>query len=163
MLFRSELLKIAVRAQHVRRFDIPRSSYPMDRPNYHAWRNALKRHHAEVVGGLMAEVGYSAEEIARVGQIVRKEGLKRDPETQTLEDCACLVFLEFEFAPFGEKYTDEKVVDIVAKTWAKMSENGHKAALALAGQLPDRARDRRAATSRERRCHRSRSACPPPG
>ena len=136
----SDLLKIAARAQHVRRFDIPRDTHPMDRPGYHAWRNALKVHHAEVVGRLMAAEGWSAEEIDRVGAMVRKERLKRDPEAQTVEDCAALVFLEWEFAEFGEKYTDEKIVDIVAKTWAKMSDAGHAAAVALLPALPERLR-----------------------
>lgn len=134
----SDLVRIAARAQHVRRFDVPRGSYPMDKPGYFAWRNALKIHHAEVVGRLMAETGWSADEIARVGSIVRKERLKRDPDAQTIEDCAALVFLEHEFAAFGAKYTDEKIVDIVAKTWAKMSEAGHAAALALVPSLPER-------------------------
>ena len=134
----SEALRIAARAQHVRRFDMPRSSYPMDKPGYHAWRNALKVHHAEVVGRLMAEVGYGAEEIERVGQLVRKERIKRDPEAQTVEDCASLVFLEHEYAAFGGKYTDEKIVDIVAKTWAKMSDTGHAQALELVPLLPER-------------------------
>lgn len=134
----SELLAIAVRAQHVRRFDIPRSSQPMDKPGYHAWRNALKAHHAEVVGRLMTRVGYSAEEVERVGQLVRKERIKRDPEAQTLEDCASLVFLEHEYVEFAPKYTDEKLKDIVAKTWAKMSEAGHAQALELLPLLPER-------------------------
>lgn len=134
----SEALQIAARAQHIRRFDMPRGSYPMDKPGYHAWRNALKVHHAEVVGRLMAELGYAAEEIERVGQLVRKERIKRDAEAQTVEDCASLVFLEHEYAAFGEKYTDEKIVDIVAKTWAKMSEAGHAQALELVPLLPER-------------------------
>lgn len=134
----SELLQIAARAQHVRRFDMPRSGHPMDKPGYHAWRNALKIHHAEVVGGLMAKVGYSAAEIDRVGQLVRKEAIKRDPEAQTVEDCASLVFLEHEYAEFGEKYADDKVVDIVAKTWRKMSDAGHAQALELVPLLPER-------------------------
>lgn len=134
----SDLLKIAARAQHIRRFDMPRDGHPMDKPGYHAWRNALKVHHAEVVGRLMAEAGWSPDDVARVGQLVRKEGIKRDPEAQTVEDCASLVFLEHEYAEFGEKYTDEKVVDIVAKTWRKMSEAGHAQALELVPLLPER-------------------------
>lgn len=134
----SELLKIAARAQHVRRFDIARATYPMDKVGYFAWRNALKVHHAEVVGKLMAEVGYPQADIDRVGQLVRKERIKRDPEAQTVEDCASLVFLEHEYAAFGGKYTDEKVIDIVAKTWAKMSDAGHAQALELVPLLPER-------------------------
>lgn len=134
----SELLQIAARAQHIRRFDIARSTYPMDKPGYYAWRNALKVHHAEVVGGLMAAAGYSAEEIARTGEMVRKERIKQDPEAQTVEDCASLVFLEHEYVEFAPKYTDEKLKDIVAKTWRKMSEAGHAQALELVPLLPEK-------------------------
>lgn len=136
----SELLAIAARAQHVRRFDMPRSTHPMDKPGYHAWRNALKLHHAAVVGRLMTEAGYAPAEIDRVGQLVRKEAIKRDPEAQTVEDCASLVFLEHEYAEFGEKHDDAKIVDIVAKTWRKMSEAGHAQALELVPLLPERLR-----------------------
>jgi len=134
----SEHLAIAARAQHVRRFDIARSTYPMDKVGYYAWRNALKVHHAEVVGRLMTEVGYPQADIDRVGQLVRKERIKKDAEAQTVEDCASLVFLEHEYAAFGAKYTDEKVIDIVAKTWAKMSDAGHAQALELVPLLPER-------------------------
>lgn len=136
----SELLRIAVRAQHLRRFDIPRADYPMDKPGYFAWRNAQKARHAELVGGYMREAGYDAAAIERVGGIVRKERLKRDDEVQTLEDCACLVFLEHEFAPFADGHPDDKVVDIVAKTWPKMSDRGRAAAVELLPAMSERLR-----------------------
>lgn len=134
----SEPLAIAVRAQHVRRFDIPRSTYPMDKAGYHAWRNRLKDHHADLTAAIMAEAGYSEAEIARARSIVRKERLKRDPEAQALEDCACLVFMENEFVPFAARHEDDKIVDIVAKTWPKMSEAGHALAHAMLPALPER-------------------------
>lgn len=134
----SEALRIACRAQHLRRFDLPRSAYPMDKPGYFAWRNAQKAAHAELCGRLMAPLGYGVEEIARVQSLIRKERLKRDPEAQTLEDVACLVFLVHEFAGFADRYDDGKLVEIVAKTWPKMSERGHEAALAAAPALPPR-------------------------
>ncbi|MEJ1157002.1 DUF4202 domain-containing protein [Prosthecomicrobium sp. N25] len=134
----SDALRIAVRAQHIRRFDIPRSAYPLDKPGYHAWRNRLKDHHADLTAALMAEAGYGPDEIARARSIVRKERLKRDPEAQALEDCACLVFLENEFVPFAARHEDDKIVDIVAKTWVKMSDAGHALALGLVPALPDR-------------------------
>lgn len=137
----SDLLKIAARAQHIRRFDVPRASYPMDKTGYHAWRNALKIRHAELAAEIMRRVGWSEAEIERVGQLVRKERIKRDPEAQAIEDCAALVFLEFEYAGFGAKYDDDdKIVDIVAKTWVKMSETGHAQALELLPALPERLR-----------------------
>lgn len=136
----SDLLRIAARAQHIRRFDVPRASYPMDKPGYHAWRNALKIRHAELAAEIMRRVGWSEAEIERVGQLVRKERIKRDPEAQAIEDCAALVFLEFEYVGFGAKYDDDKIVDIVAKTWVKMSEAGHAQALELLPALPERLR-----------------------
>lgn len=134
----SDLLKVAARAQHVRRFEIPRASYPMDKVGYHAWRNALKARHGEILAEILRKVGYSDAEVERAGQLVRKERIKRDPEAQSVEDCASLVFLEYEYAEFGAKYPDEKVVDIVAKTWAKMSDAGHAQALELVPLLPER-------------------------
>jgi hypothetical protein len=136
----SPVLAIAVRAQHLRRFDIPRTSHPMDKPGYFAWRNALKAHHADLVTRYMRDAGFDATAIDRVGAIVRKERLKRDPETQTLEDCACLVFLEFELPGFAAKYDDAKLIDILAKTWPKMSDLGRARALELAPALPERLR-----------------------
>jgi hypothetical protein len=133
-----EPLAIAVRAQHVRRFDIARHSYPMDKPGYFAWRNALKDHHAAIAAGVMANLGYDEADIARMRSIIRKERLKRDPDAQALEDCACLVFLENEFVAFAEKHDDDKVVDIVAKTWVKMSDAGHALAVAMLPALPER-------------------------
>eukprot|EP01037_Dinobryon_pediforme_P041881 gene41881-51915_t len=127
----SEPLAIAVRAQHIRRFDIPRASYPMDKPGYFAWRNALKDHHAALAARIMAEVGYGEEDIARTRGIIRKERLKRDPDAQALEDCACLVVLENEFVAFAAKHDDDKIVDIVAKTWVKMSDAGHALAVEM--------------------------------
>jgi hypothetical protein len=134
----SDPLKIAVRAQHIRRFDVARSAYPMDKPGYFAWRNALKDHHATLTAGIMADVGYDEDDIARMRSIIRKERLKRDAEAQALEDCACLVFLENEFMPFAERHTDDKIVDIVAKTWVKMSDAGHAEAVAMLPALPER-------------------------
>jgi hypothetical protein len=109
----------------------------MDKPSYFAWRNALKDHHAALTAAIMAEAGYEDADIDRMRSIIRKERLKRDPEAQALEDCACLVFLENEFGTFAAKHADEKVVDIVAKTWAKMSDAGHAQAVAMLPALPD--------------------------
>ena len=131
-----DALRIAVRAQHIRRFDIARSAYPMDKPGYFQWRNALKDHHAELTAQIMAGLGYDAETIARTRSIIRKERLKRDPEAQALEDCACLVFLENEFVAFAAKHDEDKIIDILRKTWVKMSDEGHALAVTLVPGLP---------------------------
>lgn len=132
----SEALRLAVRCQHLRRWAIPRSTYPMTRAGYHQWRTALARFHADEAGRILREVGYEDATVARVQSLVRKERLKADPETQALEDTACLVFLENDFVDFARRHEPQKVTEILARTWRKMSERGRAAALALAPALP---------------------------
>jgi len=120
----SEVLQIAARGQHVERWLVPRSDYPEGREGYLTWRRDHGRRHAERVAGIMAAAGYGAEDQARVGVLLRKEGIKRDPEVQMLEDVICFVFLKWYFAPFAAKYAAEDVQRIVDKTARKMSEAG---------------------------------------
>jgi hypothetical protein len=127
----STALRLAARSQHLQRWKIPRDEYPMDLPGYHAWRNQLKEFHAGKAAAILEKVGYDEELIERVKFLLQKKQLRRDPETQTLEDVICLVFLQYYFDPFSEKYTEEKLIDILQKTWRKMSEAGHEAALKL--------------------------------
>ena len=132
----SEPLRLAVRCQHLRRWAIPRDRYPRTRAGYHQWRTTLARFHADSAGEVLRSAGYDEPTVDRVQSLVRKEGLKSDPETQTLEDVACLVFLENDFVDFARRHEPEKVVNILRKTWRKMSDRGRKAALALVGGLP---------------------------
>lgn len=127
----SEALRLAVRAQHIRRWEVPRASYPMDRPGYLRWRRDLGRKHAEWTGEILARCGYGEAEVTRVGSLLRKENLRRDPEAQALEDVAALVFLAHYADAFAAKHEPEKVVTILAKTLAKMSERGKEAAAGL--------------------------------
>jgi hypothetical protein len=127
----SEALRLAARAQHIRRWTSPRSDYPEGRVGYLKWRTDLKHFHARTVGEILAACGYGEDEIARVQALVRKERIKQDPEAQALEDVICVVFLEDYFADFAPKHDEDKVLDILRKTWAKMSPVGHKAALTL--------------------------------
>jgi hypothetical protein len=134
----SEALKIAARGQHIERWIIPRNAYPMDRPGYHAWRNALRDHHALRLGEILASFEFDVATISRVQAIVRKERLRLDPEVQTLEDVICLVFLKFEVDSFAAKMNgdDIRLGDILAKTWRKMSARGQEAALAIPPPSP---------------------------
>ncbi|KEQ11517.1 DUF4202 domain-containing protein [Endozoicomonas numazuensis] len=127
----SDELNIAVRSQHLCRWEIPRSEFPMDRPGYLKWRTELGKLHARKAVEIMQTQGYSKESCQQTESIIRKLGIKRNTETQTLEDCACLVFIETDFLNFAEKHPEEKVIRIVQKTWAKMSEQAHQEALAL--------------------------------
>ncbi len=130
----SDALKLAVRCQHLRRWAIPRSSFPAGKLGYLSWRKQESLAHAALAGELLARAGYGVEEVGRVRSLVKKERLKHDAEAQALEDATCLVFLEFELAAFARKHDEAKLVDILRKTWPKMSMQGQQAALGL--QLP---------------------------
>ena len=127
----SVALQIAVRAQHIRRWQIPRDSYPMDRVGYLSWRRDLGQFHAEQSTALMKEAGWDEASIARVRSLLTKQGIKRDAESQTLEDVACLVFLRYYLADFAARQPEEKLLAIIRKTWKKMSARGQQAALQL--------------------------------
>lgn len=100
-------LRLAIRAQHFRRWEIPRSSYPATRTGYLLWRTGLKKRQAELVQNICLEAGFTAEEAERVAQLIRKEGLKEgEHEAQLLEDVACLVFLEERLEEFVGKHSD---------------------------------------------------------
>ena len=118
------LLRLAARCQHLERWSVPRASFPMDRPGYLAWRRSLYVKQAERARELLLSAGVSATEAAEVATWVSKTGLKTNPGTQALEDAACLVFLENEIAAFAAQHADyprEKFIDIIRKTWRKMS------------------------------------------
>ena len=127
----SETLRLPARCQHIRRWEIPRSDFPMDRIGYRRWRSALSARHAEVAGQILCEVGYDEAVQARVADLLQKRRLKKDAEAQMLEDVVCLVFLEHYFDAFSRDHSREKLVDILRKTWAKMSDRGRDAALRL--------------------------------
>ncbi|MEM1122757.1 MAG: DUF4202 domain-containing protein [Bacteroidota bacterium] len=127
----SEALQLAARCQHLCRWEIPRGDYPKGRVGYNQWRNTLKKLHAQKAGEVLQSIGYEQAIIDRVQFLVQKKQLKRDEETQTLEDVICLVFLTYYFNDFAASHPDEKVIDILRKTWRKMSKKGQAAALEL--------------------------------
>lgn len=127
----SEVVRLAVRCQHIRRWTVSRDSYPRGRDGYRRWRTDLGGFHAETAGDILREVGYEDAAVERVQALLRKERLKADPEVQLLEDVVCLVFLRHYLAPFAAQHEDGKVVGILRKTWRKMSERGRAAALDL--------------------------------
>ena len=127
----SEALRLAVRCQHIRRWTIPRHTYAMDRTGYLRWRTTLAKFHADTAAAILREVDYDDATIRRVQTLLRKESLKRDPEVQCLEDVICLVFLENYLAEFATQHDEAKIIDILQKTWKKMSSHGHEVALTL--------------------------------
>ena len=126
----SEELLIAARGQHVGRWKIPREQLPMDRKGYLAWREKLKALHAGTVAGLMRQAGYPPESIQKVERIILKKNI-RDPEAQAVEDALCLVFLERQFTDLRLKEPEEKMLEILRKSWRKMGEKGRAEALKL--------------------------------
>lgn len=131
------LLRLAARSQHLERWSVSRASFPEGKAGYLNWRRSLYTKQAERARSLLLEAGVSAAAAAEVATWVSKTGLKTNPGTQALEDAACLVFLENEIGAFAAQHADyprEKFVDILRKTWRKMSPAAQRAALAL--ELP---------------------------
>ncbi|MGB3799275.1 MAG: DUF4202 domain-containing protein [Lewinella sp.] len=122
-------LRLAARAQHLERWRSPRDSYPMDREGYLRWRADLKKFHAARAGEILRGAGFDEEVIDRVAFLLQKKRLKRDDDTQALEDVICVVFLKYYAAEFAAEHPHEKVIDILHKTLRKMSDRGRDTAL----------------------------------
>ena len=130
------VIQLAIRGQHMLRWKSPRDAYPMNRKGYHQWRTQLYTFHADSVAELMVTAGYDDESLERVRKAVGKKGLKTNEDTQLLEDIAGLVFIEHYMLAFVEKhpeYDEEKWIDIIRKTWRKMSSDAHD--FSLSGDL----------------------------
>jgi len=127
----SPILKVAIRAQHFRRWEVPRDSYPMTKPGYLNWRSFLKKRQAELASAICVGCNFTSEEAEEVAKLIRKEDLKQNEETQVLEDVACLVFLDDQFEAFEKGHDEEKIISILRKTWGKMSDRGHELALQI--------------------------------
>jgi len=136
----SVALRLAAACQHIRRWEVPRASYDEGRRGYRQWRTDLAEKHARTARGVLSDVGYDEATIARVETLIRKVGLARDPEVRLFEDAICMVFFELEYSDLVSKHEDAKLVDILRRTWAKMSPQGHAAAVSLAAGMPERER-----------------------
>ena len=135
-----DAVKLAIRAQHVQRWKSPRTAYPMDRIGYLQWRKDLYKIQAETAAGLLQQAGYGEEIIGRVRESVAKKKIKENPDTQVLEDVTDLVFIEHYMQAFVDKhpeYDEDKWLDIVRKTWNKMSAEAQQFALAGNITLPE--------------------------
>ena len=127
----SETLRLAARSQHLCRWMIPRNSYEMTRTGYLRWRSDLKKFHAERTAGILREVGYPEPQIERIQALNMKTNLGRDTECQTLEDALCLVTLQYQLSELMRKTPSEKLVEILRKTWKKMSPTAQGCAAKL--------------------------------
>lgn len=136
----SEVAQLAVRAQHIQRWTVPRSNYPLGKPGYFAWRTGLYRFHAEMAGELMRQAGYDEAMIAQVKLAVGKQEIKTNRDTQMLEDVSSLVFIEHYMQGFAgqhAEYSEDKWLGIIRKTWKKMSDNAHAFATTGGIKLPE--------------------------
>lgn len=127
----SEALVLASRCQHIGRWEIERKTYPEGRVGYLKWRSDLSKFHAKKAKEILESLHYNEDIVNRVNDIVLKKRLKTDPEIQTMENALCLVFLEFQYDDLIEKLSEEKMINILHKTWAKMSDPGKQIALSL--------------------------------
>ena len=132
----SEALRLAGRAHHVRRWDMPRDDYAEGRSGYLRWRKAQQQKHARIAGEILARVGYDEATIARVSEILQKKNLGRDPDVQVFEDALCLVFLETQFRDLASRFDEDKLRDVTRKTLQRMSPEAieHAVELPLAPQ-----------------------------
>ena len=135
----SEPLRLAAWCQHLCRWTVPRSSYPMTRAGYLRWREVLKQFHARRAGEILREVKYPEEVITRVQRLNLKSDFPNDPESRVLEDALCLVFLERQLPELADKTSDDKVVNALQKSWKKMTAAGQAAALKLSYAPRERA------------------------
>jgi hypothetical protein len=129
-------VRLAAWCQHLRRHQVPRDGFPEGLVGYKKWRVTAAVHQANEASGVLRATGYDDETIARVSDLVLKKGIKHDPEVQLFEDAICLTFLELELEAFAEKHPEDKVIDVLRKTWAKMTPRGHAAATELSAALP---------------------------
>lgn len=125
----SEVLRIACRGQHIERWLLPRDAFPMDRAGYLQWRQEQGRRHADRIAGIMADAGYGPDDIDQARRMLTKQGLKRDPEVQALEDVICFTFIRWYLGDFMSEHADKGVPRIIEKTARKMSPEGRARAL----------------------------------
>jgi hypothetical protein len=135
-----DVMKLAIRSQHIQRWKSPRDAYPMDRIGYLKWRKDLYKFHADTAATLLEQAGYDEAAIDRLKVAVAKKKIKQNADTQLLEDVADLVFIEHYLQAFVDKhpeYDEGKWVDIIQKTWKKMSDQGQAFALSGSVKLPE--------------------------
>jgi hypothetical protein len=127
----TDALLIGARGHHIRRWESPRDEFSRDRAGYQAWRTRLYEVHADHLAAIMTDAGYPTAEVEAMATIVHKRGIKTDPDAQTYEDAVALAFLEIQFAPFAAKTPRATMIRALQRTWRKMSDAGHAAALTL--------------------------------
>lgn len=144
----SEPLQLAARAHHLRRWALARSTYPDGRAGYLRWRRDQKQRHADELASILAGAGYDDHVVQRAAEIVAKRGLESDAEVQSFEDAVALTFMQTQVESFHDRLDDDdKFVDVVRKTLAKMTDRGRSVALTLEFDEPVRSLVTKAATA----------------
>jgi hypothetical protein len=121
---------LAARAHHLRRWELPRNTYPAGRAGYLRWKRDQRQRHAEDIAALLGPIGYERATIDRVQSLVRRDDLATDPGSQAVEDGACLAFVETQLSDVATRLPRDRLVEIIRKTLRKMSP---AAQAALAG------------------------------
>ncbi len=115
---------LAARAHHLKRWELPRSTYEAGRSGYLKWKRDQRRRHADDAAILLAVVGYDDATIQRVQALVRRDHLATDPGSQAIEDAACLAFVETQLADVATKLDRTHLIDVLRKTATKMTPAG---------------------------------------
>lgn len=117
----SYAMKLAVQCQHLQRWGVPRSSYTYDRRGYHEWRREVMKYQLEQTINLLSSISIDEIDIKWIAQVINAQENKADSNGLIIMDTACLVFLKWYMEPFAKKHESEKVLDILKKTFRKMS------------------------------------------
>jgi hypothetical protein len=128
----SGALAFAARAQHVRRWQIPRTDFADGRAGYQAWKRRLEEHHVATALGILSRCGCDQPSAERVESILRKRGRETNPEVQAMQDALGLVTLELQLDELAAKLDTGKLTLVLRRTLAKMSPRAHQ----LAGRVP---------------------------
>ena len=117
-------IKLSAKCHHLKRWEVDRKLYPMDKQGYFNWRRVVAKHQLNIAKEILTKAEFSEEEIDKVISCLKKENIKRIPEAQIIEDVACMVFIQFYLEEFAKPHQDDKVIDILYKTMLKMSDPG---------------------------------------
>jgi len=159
----SEALRLAACAAHLRRWAIPRGSYPATRAGYLQWRGDLKKFHADSAAEILREIGYPEDTIQKVELLISKRAFPQEPESRTLEDALCLVFLEHQFSDLAKRCTEEQILSAVQKTWKKMTPAAQQIALRLNYRPEEAAVLQRALSAAQPKAEKSKPGSAEPG
>ena len=136
----SEELQLAARAHHIRRWMIPRTTFPAGRSAYLRWRRALHAVHAELTAAILEECGYSRNSVAPRPPHWSPKPICSSPAIPTPRHSRTLSPWSSSIPNWSRCSTTSTIASsgrALGRTWRKMSPSGQAAARRLA--LSDRA------------------------